>query len=70
MQLFIRHWQKPVKFAEISNADIIFIDNYNSTKRITIETKSKTSKVDDLDLLETTIHTFTGVMVVFEVILF
>ena len=65
LQLFIRYSQKPVKFAEISDADIIFIDNYNSSKRITIETKSKTSKINDLDLIMTMIHTFTGVMVYF-----
>ena len=65
LQLFIRHSQKPVKFAEISDADIIFIDNYNSRKRITIETKSKTSDINDSDLLMTMIHTFTGVMAVF-----
>ena len=29
LHLFIKHLQKPVKFAEISDADIIFIDNYN-----------------------------------------
>ena len=64
LQLFIRHSQKPVKFAEISDADI-FIDSYNSRKRITVETKSKTSKINDLDLLMIMIHTFTSVMAVF-----
>ena len=38
-----------IKFAEISDADIIFIDNYNSRKR-TIEAKFKASKINDLDL--------------------
>ena len=65
LQLFIRHSQKPVKFAEISDPDIIFIDNYNSRKRIAIEIKSKTSKTKYLDLLMTMIHTFTGIMAVF-----
>ena len=65
LQLFIGHSQKLVKFAEISDADIIFIDNYNSRKRITIETKSKTSKINDLDLLMTMTHTFKGVMAEF-----
>ena len=61
MHLFIRHSRKPVKFAEISNTHIIFIDNY-SRKR-TIETKFKAIKINDLDLLMTMIHTFTGVTV-------
>ena len=47
--LFIRHSQKPVKFAEISDAYIIVIDKYNSRKRITIES----SNINDLDLLMT-----------------
>ena len=64
LKLFIRHSQEPVKFAEISDADI-FIDSYNSRKRITVETKSKTSKINDLDLLMIMIHTFTSVMAVF-----
>ena len=64
LQLFIRHLQKPIKFAEISDADIIVIDKYNSRER-TIETKLKTCKINDLDLLMTMIHTFTGVMAVF-----
>ena len=64
LQLFIRHLQKPVMLAEISDADIIFIHNYNSRKK-TIETKSKTNIINDLDLLMTMIHTFTGVMAVF-----
>ena len=47
-------------FAVISDTDIIFIDNYNSRKR-TIETKFKASKINDLELLMTMIHTFMGV---------
>ena len=38
----------------------MFIDNYNSRKR-TIETKLKASKINDFDLLMTMIYTFTGV---------
>ena len=64
MQLFIKHLQNPVKFAEISDADIIFTDSHDEEKKI-IETKSKTSKINDLDLLMTMIHTFMGVMAVF-----
>ena len=51
---------KPEKFPEILDIDIIFIDNYNSRKR-TIETKFKASKINDFDLLMTMIYTFTGV---------
>ena len=47
-------------FPEILDTDIIFIDNYNSRKR-TIETKFKASKINDFDLLMTMIYTFTGV---------
>ena len=37
--MFIRHLQKPVKFAEISDSEtIIIISNYNSRKRIAIDT--------------------------------
>ena len=65
LQLFIRHSQKPVNFAKMSDADIIYIDNHNSRKRIKIDTKSKTSKVNDLGPLMTTIHTYSGVMAAF-----
>ena len=49
---------------------LFLLTTINSRKR-TIETKFKASKINDLDLLMTMIHTLTGVTVaVFEVILF